>query len=659
MKLGEMAEANGNFSIIDPKTNNRVAVNTTTVTRELLPDYGASKKDRIRLQPGAFIQQHCPNLVRLGVLNPSDFKKLSPQGFESIPIAPSDRKISLAPHISLQTPGGKSSNYYIGRNTIVGTEIPIDRNSMIVRYLDNQTCGIIRITNTTEEVITTFKLLSTEEVQKKRDALKEKFLSEGKELAEKDVAAWTIVQGKEMASRMKEYSVTDYLEPIQGETPKDYARRAARLSDARLISKQTRDFFQNIGIGIHALPWSEQLGASSILIDPRFQKDTVVDFCKKYGVSGLRTFISSTFGENISQEIFSLAEKLPTEITKDIFEKYAGILDLTTQIREYLKQEFSKDADENPELMNQIAGNLLNRGKHLLLSFSRDSKKSTPELLKKLDAIKTDNELLLSTVKALREGGEMTSLTEIASVSPIEVTGTEITPELQKAMTDLYEKNYPLQKNKNGPGYSKEFQDALTEGLRKSFNNPHTRFQLVMKDGVLIAFLRFEDLSTNEDGKKVKYFGSFNVDPVLHGSRLGDIFLSEVLAREKEDSIIHAYADPVVPISRRYIEKDGFIGVGIERIADRDLLDIVFNADQNSKLRTKKAVSLATDPDIIAGVTASEIQHKEIPTGISLSSSDFRKDSVLTRAIERGSSTIYIFEQFRADTNTGSARQAA
>lgn len=577
----------GYFLITDPKTQERREVATETLTQKYLPNYGDRDAVNIRIQTANFVQHYLKNLTHFNVLNPNNFRKMS-NDFETSLTAPSDRQLSSrTSDVSLQTPGGKSLKYYIGREKIVGTEIPLNRENMVIRYLDNHTIGIVRIDKDFEEILCTFPLMTHEEIAERRQQTKERLLSTNKDVSEKKLAGHTIVGGREMKDRIQPYKVSDYLPAFPDENPKDYADRIARLSDARLVSQSTREFFQKVNIGIHQLPWAEQLTASSILLDPRFKKESIATFCKQYGVDGLRTFIASTFGTNINKDILTLGEKSP-ELAQITFKKFGNILAAIDTAKELVHSVAQKSPEasikETNKIISNIESHLLTRAKLLLEEISalvNQSKKLSPstinQISQKLEDVRADIIFFTSTFKSLREGGHEIKLLDFAGSEFPTVNGGELPPTEAAHLYSLYTDS--MQE------YPDETRNRLLSELNTHLHDGKSTFSLLRYKEEIAGFLCFTETKPGQ-----KYVSAVTLDPRFQKAFIGETMIDEAFAREAENNILGADCVAQKSVSSRYIE-NGFIGVHSWDDKGDLILDIVRDDTRNDKYFSTKSLT--------------------------------------------------------------------
>lgn len=629
-------EADNKVYITSPETGKRVLLTVNTL-RKFFPNIGNYyKDDSLQDRPGEFLQDNLPYIFKKGLLRPSDFKKTA-QKFDTV-LAPSDRRLAAkTPDLSLQTPGGKSIKYYIGREKIVGTDTPYDREHMVIRYLDNRTCGIVRIDKNFEEILYIFPLLSPEEIERRRAEKIEELRAKGIDITEQNISGRVYFAGPEMKNLIRPYRVSEFITKFAKESDQEYADRVAKLSDARLVSKEAREFFQQFGIGLHQLPWAEQLGASSILLDPRFTREEIGKFCKQYGREGLRTFISSTSGSNINRDILALGEKSP-EVARATFQKYAEILAGTDGISETL-QLFGKeelDPAARQKIIEDVKNNILQRAKSVLEKIASQvgsAKKITPKLsdhlFRELEQSRTDITLFVAAFKAVRQSGQEVSLDELKNLNwqsaiKAEAIAEEDREEMQKIYTDNYSSSQ----------YSPEFRKILAQGLEERFNNPACRFYLLKhQNGDVIGFNAYEDTEKDRDGSPHVYFGAFNINKAYGSSKLGEALLDSTLESEGKDKVIDAHCDSRSLMSDKYL-REGFVATEVLNMDGSPSFAISRDLLKNQGLVTKQTQETMTLPVLEKlakqGSPRDYIKVRKLGIGEPVSKSLFEEGYVLT-----------------------------
>lgn len=294
-----------------------------------------------------FASKYLPNLIDSGVLKSNDFQTLGGSSTSEVFGAHPRSLNPRAPFLNFTNKDGVSAKYYIGKNKIVGTETVIDPEHMEAVLIDESHAGIVQEIHGKKELIYTFPLADSTELQFKQNILKHSELhklihatgkTSSEELDKSEVSRFsagaissrTVIAGPVMAERIKKYDITEYVPQRADETTKDYARRVSKLNDIGFINDTFKQFFTDANIGIHKLPWSEQLVLANAILEEKSQ-ERLVSFAKNFGIDGVRALATADYGPDSVQKILNFAEKLP-EYSKELFKYYADIIESTEKI---------------------------------------------------------------------------------------------------------------------------------------------------------------------------------------------------------------------------------------------------------------------------------------------------------------------------------------
>ncbi len=101
--------------------------------------------------------------------------------------------------------------------------------------------------------------------------------------------------------------------------------------------------------------------------------------------------------------------------------------------------------------------------------------------------------------------------------------------------------------------YQPHFRDLVDSAFEENLSKANERFYILRINGKIEGFARFSELGPGE-----KYFGSFNVSPVLEGFKVGGKFLEAMLQHEGADSKVTLLITENNPFKGVYVEKYGF-----------------------------------------------------------------------------------------------------
>ncbi len=296
------------------------------------------------------------------------------------------------------------------------------------------------------------------------------------------------------------------------------------------------------------------------------------------------SFLATAEGSEYGETILSLAESLDTETLGPILKKYAEITKDANTVADFIRSEFPNVSVETTnETADTVTKSLLRHGRELLVDFSKISDTDELARQKKLDNLQIGTEMFKEALLALLAAGEAPALSEIASMEFLPILAEDLSMKERSEMRDLYDRNYPAEK-----GYSEEFRRHILENLDEAFEKKGVRFYLLKRDGKTDGFIRFEDIGMMADGRKQKFFGSFNMEPALQKLKLGNALFDKCFEKEEMSSVLEALADTSLPISEYYLEKHSFVAVGVEQVVDRLYFNIRLDKKQNERLVTKR-----------------------------------------------------------------------
>ena len=391
-----------------------------------------------------------------------------------------------------------------------------------------------------KEILAVFNLLNSEELAPIIESVKKRITEREKQPSATLITQSTHVGKKVMEQRVGEYSVTNFLQPRPGEGHANYYKRLRPLDDPEFVLGKVTSFFKNAGVGFHNLPWSEQLVLARVLLLEDLDKKQLAEHAKKFGLAGIRTFLSLEKDEAIGNKILEIGEKLPPEVSKEIFNKYAEIIDATEEIKGH-KEKL------NEAQVPQIAEDLATKAHRLLLHFySETSKKLDAEsMLLQLEAYRGEVAFYLSTLALLTKEKTTSYAREIENNLTVKQSG-KFTEQEEKEMqaifafgrAEVFPKELAEQSNL-------EFKKKITEGS-------HTFFILKSPEGHVMAFLHTDpvkDSSGNEISNAI-YVGSLNLSPEARSGPLGVVFVKQLLETRGLGKDI--YADVLETNSRAF-----------------------------------------------------------------------------------------------------------
>ncbi len=539
---------NGQLMIKDPQTGEYQKFNNQLFRRltGLNPTISAGKDLRHRRtwsfegEPGVFLK-YLPRLQKLGVLRASDIKRVAGSPAERIYNVP-ERTVDNNGFVSISSSQG-FARYYIGKGKFL-KKIPIE--NIVVRRLTQSSAGIFDKTHGGEKLIYLLDLASPAEIAEAQKGLTD--------LPKTNRSARTTFDRKFTQSHLRPYIAQEFIARHEDETDDQYEQRKTFLHDPNFVVKQCAELFSEAGIGIHNLPWSEQIVLAGAILEEH-QRDKIVAFAKQFGLEGVRSLLSLDYDRTMGKAIFEIAEKLKTEDAKRIFQKYNAIVDISYKAADYVLKSLPNASQPQSETVLRIQDNLLRKAKNLVQSYHvkfADKLADSTEIEKQLDKCNEEALLFASTFRTLIDEGE--HMESFSGLDTEEISGPQLSKQDTENMRSIYETNWA---SKTTPDYWQ----FLNNKFLTSTENLAAKFRILRHDGKIIAFTRF--ISERPDiGNPYVHAGAFNVGSSYQNGKIGEIFLNQALQQQIETGFeIHAETNPTNPMLRKYLAM-GFRKVG-------------------------------------------------------------------------------------------------
>lgn len=628
---------NGDLEIYDEEKKDYVKFSGTLMKKVLGGSIGGSSEN-IYMNSLLFAKNQLPNLLRIGMLKESDFRTTADSSTAKIHNVHERRLNKTSGNVSFSNSHGQFARYYVGKEKLIGIGIPIDHEHMTARMLDKQNVAIVQDVAGEKTIVATFPLLGREQLSKIQEAVKKRLIERGIELSPKNITSNTTIGGDKMKNLMKKYSVTDFLKARSGEDPADYYKRLKPLDNPDFVLKKVTGFFQQAGIGIHNLPWSEQLVLARALLEKN-DEQKLLEHAKKYGLPGVRAFLSLDLDASLGQKIVKIGERLDQSSAKEVFQKYSEIVDAANSTSEYLQKITGEELSTSAQ--NELRESFLKRAKNFLAEVGSKQLDGN-ELSTHLENIKVEIMLLTATFRAYKQEKGAIDFSELKGLSLIKISSAELAqqPDFVKSIEQMYEENY-----KN---YPTEFRHALINGFNKALSSQNTSWYLLKFNNKLIASARFDEVKDRSGKVDHLYFGSVNSNPKYAGGKLGEAMVEQALKLEAEAGLrIEADCDPNAPISKKYLEM-GFVATTLEDYNGVNSFHIQLDRIENTAMASKKMSQEA----IVALAPLGEVRDYRMQIIETSGRPDFgllQKGYVLTRYFISEGKTYCVFQFPKAE----------
>jgi hypothetical protein len=549
--FGGRRDEEGNLWVWDNQKNKDVIMSVMWIKNNI-GLLGGTRENSSSTNPAVFLPSKCPNMLERELLKLEDFGIKTGSGKMGELIRKEFQVHKKSPFVSIN-----SVRYYIGRDFFRFGEEKVSTKNLKIIILDGKTAGIFKSFKGKDDLIFTIHLFDETEKEAKRELVA---LSYKRDLKPEEISAMTTISKEEVAKLISPWQATKDNPKRKDESSEEYAERIRRLSDWRFIQQVSDDFTKECQMGIHNLGWREQqwLASAAYELGKNNHYSRLLEFGKRHGLAGLKTFLSCEFDIRNGNKILSIGEKLGQEDAQKVFAKVVELVNLAEKENEELiKMLFVSQTDVD---MSGAKFDLLKKVQEIILKFSdrlgdaKNDQKEIEELLIDLEKTKAEIILFKNVFKQIKKEYPEMSFDYFKSLDLAFQGSDAITESDKETMIKILTKNY---------SDLNERKIALA-GMEKGLRNQNTVFEILRRKGEIVSFLRF-DRRYDEQGTVINsYFGSFNTDADFQGAAIGDVMLKECLNEEAESFTIEAHTVPHKMITSKYIEDAGFIVETIE-----------------------------------------------------------------------------------------------
>ncbi|MDO8591296.1 MAG: hypothetical protein Q7R65_04985 [bacterium] len=566
--------------------------------------------------------RYLPNLRKAGLVQESDFH-VNERGKELNNIR---LKRKTSADVSLRSSLG-ASKYYFGRDKYIQNSKPIPEETFTAT-IDGRTGGIFEEQNGVKKLKYIFPLLTADEYEAEKIKIATKFGKAVSELTESEIIQ--NARKKLSPHEIKEYSALNYISQYNGESSNDYLKRIESTFNVEETINVINDIFMAADLDHLQLSWGKKIRLTEAV--KRIEKEKIISFAKKFGVTGLQVLLASEVENDWPEEVMAFSGNPGMG---DLFKAFAPLLTDEDEFRNLIDISIFENEDARKYLADLRRATL----RDVITEIRKVASGEVPLA----DVITRSREGVLaklSLVKALKKEGLLDSLENIKGVEFASFSSEQLTEIEKETMRTIYSQNYANMPKLRG-SLLKSFDQAMTDTSGKQ------RFYIFKHEGVVKGFCRLEETTPRH-----LYFSAFNIDPSYKGYRLGEAVFSQSLDYEAELANIEADCDRQAPISCFYIE-NGFIGTdtydfeeakALHIIRNDELRSLLFGSTDYSHDNIKRIAKIGTIVEEkggkikIAAFPASEIESIPFPQQTQVESDGSRY--VLTR-------------YFREETNTG------
>lgn len=365
--------------------------------------------------------------------------------------------------------------------------------------------------------------------------------------------------------------------------------------------------------------------------------DVFSHFVAAYGHKGARAFLSLELNDRLGESIVAIGNNVPSKHANKLFDTYGAMVDEIHSIEQHLCGQYGCSAENNKgELVQSIAREVFRDATTLLEVYASELQRVPDDrkeevvgrLQQQLETFRANAHLTAVLFRHMQQEYPDLALEEVAGLSIETLQGSEIPLHIAEQMLSIYMENYAA--------YPEEFREALCTKFQDR-QDTNTRFHMVLdSEENVLSFMSFTDM---EDGSV--YFGSNNTNPWLKGKRVGGALMHAVVPQEGLNRMVRAHCVPSEPISQSYLNRLGFVGIGIEEVGGVPLLAIERAGDTAGVYASK----LCSDDDIVAGRLPEGAYVTQVPSAESFAFAPRHTGDVLTKLFTRDGVRYEVFDR--------------
>jgi hypothetical protein len=526
----------GNLLVLNPQSGKEEKVTVDWIYKNI-GNFG--KTGDLQKSVHILLRDHCPNLLANELVRYDDFSiKTTKSSGAMMRKEKEMKKRNTANYVSFN-----GIQYYIGRHSFDfnGKKIPTEKIKVV--KLDSQKAGIVGVESGQERILAVFDLLSEEEKMEKLAQTKFRL---SKKMSQSELSQRSSVGKKELITRMRPWIISNEIPKLKEESAENYAKRLSHLSDYKYLNQIGKELLNKSGLGIHNLTWREQqwLAAASFELGIQGRKEDLFDFSKKFGLAGLKSFLTCEFNIDNGNKILQIADKLESQDAEKVFARIAELVDFAQKKENELTRELFKE--NRGQVPANLRSELIGRANNIILKFSErlsenekpsKKKEKTRQFLADLEQSQMRIDLVASLLIASKKAGKSQRLEDIRGLE-IKSVGAEELAQNEKLWQKLKEMYRTNNSHKSNEDLERLLGDFETHRKYKAkfylvYFDPQGKTDASQKLDNLVGFMRssFFD-GQRELSSKERYLGALNIDPLLQKFYFGENFLEKIITKE-------------------------------------------------------------------------------------------------------------------------------
>lgn len=323
-------DESGKLLLRDPKTREYRPITHNLVRAYGFIGSGKRKKESFLYGSVSYLRNKTPELLKYDLLRESDFRSISGQGDRPMLKEVGTRGVVMINGVL----------HYLGRN------------------LEGR--GVVQIMpglgGVLEEKDGETKLSHTFQIQSRGPELRKGKLKAG--------VKWDYA-GPEKTG-IAPFNPDQFFQKRLDESDQAYAERVKPLKNFEKILQFGTELYRATGIKLEDFSLEEQVYLSAAADKLQERKNEILEFVKRFGADGIRTFLALEHGLEHGERILEIARRLPPEQAQEIFQLFTRLTETARDRSEEILNELQDKFSALTITRENIANALTARGRDLL-----------------------------------------------------------------------------------------------------------------------------------------------------------------------------------------------------------------------------------------------------------------------------------------------------
>lgn len=360
----------------------------------------------------------------------------------------------------------------------------------------------------------------------------------------------------------------------------------------------------DLSIDLRELTLREQIQLLSFMATTELAKQReLFTLIRRHGLPAARAFLACEYGEVYAEAIQKIAANHNPEVANKIFEKYTQVIDVVDQI----SLEFSSSegqATSRVRTTNRVREELVRRAKDVLV-FSTNATES--DILERLERYRSDQLLSSALFKSLVKERKIVSFEAFKNFQLEERTIVELTSIEREEIRAIIFENWKSSPFASPAEMERElFPNASLRQLHQTY------FQLLKLKDEIVGFVRFEPDDRAPHGIRGDYL---NLRQTVQESGIGEALLQRAIDQVAKKHKIFAEFFAGATVGSLYIEKFGFVGVGV---GSREVNGKTERWIEIEREDSQEKATYARAPEVTLSVLKRWANNEQCPAGVTI-----------------------------------------